>query len=149
MIGSANTLTGTYIYGIHDYDNAGGTAVNIDADGRLHRDSSSKRYKKDIDYNSVDGNKIYSLKPVAYKCKQGNDDEYIGFIAEDVANVEPRLVCFDKKGAPDSVHYSHFTALLTKAVQDLKAENDAVKEENAELKARLSKIEQKLGLLID
>lgn len=64
--------------------------------------------------------------------------EYLGSIAEDVAEVEPRLVLFDENGRPDGMHYGQFTVINAKAIQDLKAEND-------ELRARIEALEALLG----
>ncbi len=110
-----------------------GSAANmyIDGAGWLYYSTSSRKYKKNIDYDGVDANKLYDLKPVSYEGISEVDEgkEFIGFIAEDVAEVEPRLVVFDEEGLPLSLQYGQFTSLTVKAIQELKQENDALREE--------------------
>ncbi len=63
---------------------------------------------------------VYLLQPVSYRSKTDPSKEYIGFVAEDVAEIEPRLVVYGPDGSPDALQYANFTALLAKAVQDQK-----------------------------
>src|SRR3989338_2113545 len=97
-----------------------GADLRIESDGTLYRIESARRYKEDINYDNVDGNLVYQLKPVSYKLKAlVNAPEEIGFIAEDVEEVDPRLVVYSKEGTVDSLYYDRFSVLLVKAVQDL------------------------------
>jgi len=61
---------------------------------------------------------VYQLQPAAYD-ELSTGRAQIGFVAEDVALIEPRLVIYDKDGQPEAIKYDQLTALLTKAVQDL------------------------------
>jgi hypothetical protein len=78
--------------------------------------TSSRRYKKNIvDLN--DGLSIIrSLRPVTFNFIE-DDREGIGFIAEEINEIDPRLVGFDKLGRPDTVEYQLITAYLAKAIQ--------------------------------
>ena len=60
----------------------------------------------------------------AYKDQATSPGQHMGFLAEDVAKVAPSLVVDDDKGKPLKVKYLEMTALLVKAVQELKADND-------------------------
>jgi cell division protein FtsB len=62
-------------------------------------------------------------------------------IAEEVEQVEPLLVTRNEDGEIEGVKYSQLTAVLVKAIQELKAENDALKARNNNLEKRLSTIE--------
>jgi len=118
----SNTCTIDNIYSV-----SGGVAnVYVSSSNQLMRATSSSRYKTNINYDDIDLTNIYGLKPASF-VYVGGEKEYIGFIAEDVAEVEPRLVEFDKNGRPDAVCYDHITALLTSAVQELKKQNDELK----------------------
>jgi len=84
------------------YNNvAVGTRLDISSTGVFSRTSSSEKYKKDIenlDPALVD-NAIEKLRPVWFRSKNpGCDDSenwsHLGLIAEEVAQVEPRLVAF-------------------------------------------------------
>jgi hypothetical protein len=113
-------------------DNTTASAANlvVDSNGDFFKSTSSLRYKKDVDYNGVDGSIAYRLKPVSFKSKR-DDSAHLGFIAEDVAEQEPRLVTYepDENGVqrPEAVEYAIVTAVLTKALQDLKTDFDAYK----------------------
>lgn len=90
--------------------------------------SSSRRFKHDIRPLDSGIDTVLRLKPVSYVYNASfaprDQSAHLGFIAEDVAATEPRLATFDPKGAPDGVQYDKVTALLTRAVQELKADND-------------------------
>ena len=105
---------------VYSITTAGSANVNIDSSGTLRRSTSSLKYKDNINYDGIDSSKVYGLKPVSYQDKNTHI-EYLGFIVEDVHEVEPRLVEYNDKKEPDALHYPHFTALNTKAIQDLKA----------------------------
>jgi hypothetical protein len=83
---------------------------------------SSQRYKKDI--RNIEGSAfdiLASLTPREFTYKADNRRAY-GLIAEEVEKVDPKLVLFNKEGTPESVYYKELTALLLKAVLELKAE---------------------------
>jgi hypothetical protein len=76
-----------------------------------------------------------------------------GFLAQDVEKAAKELN-FDFSGVDAAknnkdlygLRYSEFVVPLVKAVQELSAQNDALKSENDALKARLDKIEQMLNM---
>ena len=109
---------GLSVGGVYGRTTASAANVYIATDGILMRSTSSARYKDDIQYD-IDGDLLYGLKPASYKDKNSGK-EYIGFVAEDVALVEPRLAEFDEEGRPDALHYGNFASLITKTVQDQK-----------------------------
>lgn len=103
-----------------------GAALYIESDGNLFRIVSARRYKENIDYDNVNGDAVYDLRPVSYTLKDfENPVEQVGFIAEDVEEVDPRLVVYSLEGTVDALHYERVTVLLVKAMQDLKANYDA------------------------
>jgi hypothetical protein len=51
---------------------------------------------------------------------------HVGFIAEEVAAVDSRLITVDSIGRPETVRYENMSALLTKAVQEMNFRLDAV-----------------------
>jgi hypothetical protein len=136
-------------------------------DNRLYRSTSSLRYKKDIEnIEQSKSDAVLNLRPVWYRSKADNDNSdwsWYGLIAEEVAEVEPRLVHWsyldsdydvkeengsikktlkaDAKLIPDGVQYERVTVLLLdvvkrqeQAIQELKAELDSVKAELQTLK---------------
>jgi hypothetical protein len=121
--------------------------------GAVFYDTSSEQYKEDIEDLDPDVVTVMeSLRPVWYKAKPestgGNDPNwsYYGFIAEEVAKLDPRLVGWryrdedcdivygaeggvisrtPKKGAvmkPESVHYDRLTVFAVALAQKYAAE---------------------------
>ena len=100
--------------------------------------ASSRRFKQDINPLLGGLDKVMRLQPVSFYYKPSYDPkdkaQHIGFIAEDVEKVEPRLVAHDKKGEPNGVDYAKMSALLTKAVQDQQREIAVLQAEVNELR---------------
>ncbi|MEX0956417.1 MAG: tail fiber domain-containing protein [Rhizobiaceae bacterium] len=90
---------------------------------------SLREYKEQIADLSIGLDTLMDLRPVEYVWTEergGYPDT--GFIAEEVAAVSPVLADYNATGALTGVKYDHLTALLTRAVQELKAENDELRE---------------------
>jgi hypothetical protein len=88
-------------------------------------DSKLKKNVKDIEYG-LDA--VMKLNPKEYDWKK-DDRHDIGFIAQEVEEVIPEVVK-DKKWFDDKVKtldYEKLTAVLIKAVQELKAEVEELK----------------------
>ncbi len=93
--------------------------LSINASNQVFRVTSSKRFKEN--FRSIDNiaYKIYELKPQMfdYKEENGGTKDYLGFVAEEVAEVFPSLVNYDDDGTPRSVKYECFHALSIKEIQ--------------------------------
>jgi hypothetical protein len=93
----------------------------------LLRSTSSKRYKADImDLEGEWEQIVCALRPITYRSIAPADNpslRWLGLIAEEVAEIDPRLVRYtrDPNGdeVPDSVQYDRLTVLILKAVQEL------------------------------
>jgi hypothetical protein len=125
------------------YNNTTGAAANVHvgASGDLLRSTSSIRYKKDVTDYDKGLNAVMALRPVYYKDNRtdenrvAGDQTYAGLIAEEVhAAGLGEFVQYNPKNEPDALAYGNMVALLTKAIQELKAELDAVKAELAAMK---------------
>lgn len=83
---------------------------------------------------------IYDLRPVnfVYKSDKSNSKQY-GLVAEEVMNINPALVTYDKHGKVDAVTYSRMITPLIKAVQDQEKEIEQLKVEIENLKALINK----------
>jgi hypothetical protein len=98
-----------------------GAAVLVDANGQLGTTSSSRRFKDDIQDMGDASSDLMKLRPVTFRYKQAQEDglhplQY-GLVAEEVAEVNPGLVQFDKDGQPQTVLYHVLPALLLNEVQ--------------------------------
>ena len=99
----------------------------VDAFGNILKDTSSKRYKKniaDLDFNS---DIIYQLRPVSFDWKKGSNHDF-GLIAEEVDTLLPEIVGHDAEGQAENVKYAKLTVLLLEEVRKLKQEIEELKE---------------------
>jgi hypothetical protein len=112
-------LTGVY----NSTPGSSGSYVRVEADGRLHRYTSSRKYKSNIrDYDRTPALDIVRvLHPV--KFKDPNDDtgkDYAGLLAEEVHELGlTEFVDYGPDGEPFGVDYMALSALLITAIQEL------------------------------
>jgi hypothetical protein len=90
---------------------------------------SSQRFKTDIIPLSGSALKeVLALQPISFRFKDGFGDNgattQVGFLAEQAATVDPRLVALDKNGLPGGFIYQNYTAILTKAIQEQQIQLD-------------------------
>jgi hypothetical protein len=140
--------------GVYSNTTAGATNVNVDANGLLRRSTSSAKYKTDIEtLQDSYADALLGCRPVWYRSTCENDNSswgWWGFIAEEVAAIDPRLVqwktvevTYDEKGSavetpcdpePEGVAYDRFVPHLLnlikrqqQAIEDLQVEVAALK----------------------
>ena len=96
--------------GVYSFTTTGGGPVYVESDGDLLRYTSSLKYKTDVEtIEDARADAILNCRPVWYRSKCENDIKgegaeksdwgWYGFIAEEVAEVEPRLVSWATKDA--------------------------------------------------
>lgn len=68
----------------------------------------------------------------------------VGFIAEEVDRVLPQIVAKDDAGRPVGLDYGKVSAVTVEAVKEQQLQIDALRAENADLKARLDRLERAL-----
>jgi hypothetical protein len=113
--GVADESDACYIASIFGQTSSGGTAVFINATGKLGTATSSRRFKQDIKPMEQVSKALYQLKPVAFRYKKEIDPagtSQFGLLAEEVEKVNPDLVVRDEKGKPYSVRYEAINAML-------------------------------------
>lgn len=110
--------------------------VVMQSDGQLGFDASSIRYKKNIrEIDNVDW--LYDLHSVVYDKKDGRGKDIIGLIAEEVSEINQKIVCYkrviDDEGLvsqdltqPETVIKSRLIVPILKAVQDLRKDVDSL-----------------------
>jgi len=139
-----------------------GTPVVINGAGLLGFQSSSRRFKEDIRDMGEASSALRRLRPVTFYYKQteqsGPRQLQYGLVAEEVAEVYPELVEYSETGEPFAVRYHLLGPMLLNEVQrqdrQIQEQRRQIHEqaaqiaelkgqaaENADLKARLEKLE--------
>lgn len=128
------------------YSNTTASAPNcvVDTTGIIYRSTSSRKYKEQIeDLYPAYANKILEFRPVWYRSKADRDRKdwsYYGFIAEEIAEIEPRFVEFreneDGTLEPEGIQYDRMVVPLVALVQQQQKQIEA-------LEARLAVLEAK------
>jgi trimeric autotransporter adhesin len=126
-------------------DNNDAIEVMIDSAGQLGTVSSSRRYKEDIHDMAAASDGLLRLRPVTFRYQKpyadGSKPTQYGLIAEEVAEVYPDLVAFDKSGQPETVQYWKLEAMLLNEVQKLARAHAADQKRIAELQERVKKMQ--------
>ena len=137
---------------------AGSTTLCRNAGNQISSCSSSARYKHDIGDLELGLAAALRLHAVGYRWKDTGAAD-IGFLAEEVAKIDARLVTRNAEGEIEGVKYERLTAVLANAVQELaardslaterlariEAENAALRAESAEFRSRLDRLESLLA----
>jgi len=126
------------------------TTVVVDANGKLWKQSSSQRYKKNIETLDTGADAVFKLRPVSFEYKESGQKD-IGLIAEEVEKISPDLVIYDGEGRPDAVKYDKVALYLLSVVKNQQVEKDvaieSLKKENEDIKARLVAMESLVSKL--
>jgi Chaperone of endosialidase len=143
-----------YIGNIFGQTSAGGSAVFINANGKLGTVTSSRRFKDDIKPIDKGSETLFALKPVSFRYKKEIDPtgiSQLGLVAEDVEKVNPDLVVRDEEGKPYSVRYDQVNAMLLneflKAHQKMEEQGATIAKQQKQieaLSADLQKVSAKL-----
>jgi hypothetical protein len=106
---------------------AGTYPLKWQASGQFTYDTSSARYKDNIRDSRYGLSEVLNLRSTIFEYKDNGRTD-IGLIAEEVLPVIPELVILDKQGRPDAVSYDRFVSVLVKAIQELHAEIESLKQ---------------------
>ena len=143
-----------FVGGVYSYTSSNAANVHVFPDGLIVRSTSSIKYKTDVEtLEDSYANNILNCRPVWYRSSSSLDNKdwgYWGFIAEEVAEIDPRLVNWktteishDENGAkvetpcdpePEGVQYDRFVPHLLNLIKRQKAQIE-------DLEARLSTLE--------
>lgn len=121
-----------------------------DTNGQLIRDTtvclvSALKFKKDIEPLTMGLETVMKMKPVTYYLKQplGKNDagQQIGFVADWSESIVPQLVTHDSNGDVHGFSYEQFTAVLTKAIQEMFTWNTKQDDRIQKLEDRVAALE--------
>jgi hypothetical protein len=113
---------------------------------------SDRRLKMNIEETDLESLKIINdLRVVDFEYKDSPGIERLGFIAQEVEDVYPRMVSYNEIQDIYEINQMELIPVLTKSIQEqdekitkLEKENKMLKSENEEIKARLTEIEKLL-----
>ena len=147
--------------GVYAETTGGSANVNVQSDGLMQRSISSIKYKKDVETledNYADA--LLELRPVWYRSKCAGDNPdwgHWGFIAEELAEIDPRLVVwktdeigYNENGTvvktscdpePEGVQYDRFVPHLVNLVKRQKTRIETLETQCADLLARVTALE--------
>jgi trimeric autotransporter adhesin len=141
-VGGANLNNSCYIGSIFGQTSSGGSAVFINANGKLGTPTSSQRFKDDIKPMEQASEMLFALKPVTFRYKKEIDSAGIsqfGLVAEEVEKVNPDLVVRDEDGKPYTVRYEAVNAMLLneflKAHQKLEEQGATIAKQQKQIEA--------------
>jgi hypothetical protein len=150
-IGDPLTHMATFIAGISAATSASGTAVLVNSSGQLGTILSSGRFKDEVADVADESDLLMNLRPVSFYYKPELDPTHTrqyGLVAEEVAQVSPELVVFDKDGVPQTVRYHFVNAMLLNEVQKqrqlVEVQQSTIAQQQAEIldmATRLAKLE--------
>ena len=124
--------------------NGSGTTVVADNNGKLWKQSSSKRYKTNIETLATEAEDILQLRPVSFQHKSTGQSD-IGLIAEEVEEQVKDLVIYDNQGRPDAVKYDRLAVLLLEVIKTQQQRIADLEEEvgqNKSLRERIEALEK-------
>lgn len=110
--------------------------------------SSSSRYKEAIEPLPMGLKTVERLKPVTFKWKE-RDELDLGFVAEQVAEIDPLLAIYNADGEIQGVKYRQLTAVLVNAVQEQQKRFAEQEEEIASLRSDLQQYRQMAAEVAD
>jgi hypothetical protein len=114
------------------YNTTTASAANmfVASTGNLNRSTSSIKYKTDVEDAELSYSEslVFNSRPVWYRSLSESDPSeysYWGFIAEEVAEIDPRMVHWGNDG-PESVQYDRYVVHLVSVIQKQKQQLDAI-----------------------
>lgn len=153
-------ITASDVYA--DVSTGVGTALGIQADGRIVKATSSARYKEQITPLKADFSRLLLAEPKKYTRPGRPQDWEIGFIAEELDALGlNQLVVYDNQGRPDALMYDRMVVYIIPLLgeqqkhiallEQEKAKNDAaigsLQTENAALLQMLAELRADVNAL--
>lgn len=89
---------------------------------------SSREYKARIEPFSGNGLRmVAAMQPDTFFYRDRLDRPRIGLMAEDLAEIDPRLAEWTAEGKPNSIDFPAMMGVMVKAIQELRAEVESLK----------------------
>ena len=132
---NAISISSARVVKLHQLGTAGINQLCTNGNGEISPCSSSRRFKQNIQPFIATAEMIAGLSPVSYIWRQDGSED-IGLIAEEVAEVDHRLVTKNAAGEIEGVKYDRIAVLLLDLV---KCQETRI----SELEQKISDLEQR------
>ena len=150
-IGTPGAQTSTYVAGIVSSTPFSGFPVLINSSGQLGAQTSSARFKTDIEDISDSSDALLALRPVKFHYRASDGEPtgplQYGLIAEEVEKIYPELVLHDAGQQAFAVAYQELPALLLNELQRQRRTIEQQKAEIAEQQQQLQSLAERLAKL--
>ena len=125
--------------GTYSITTAGSANVAVQSSGLFARSTSSIKYKTEVEDAELSYSEalVYGSRPVWYRSLSESDPSdysYWGFIAEEVAEIDPRMVHWGDDG-PEGVQYDRYVVHLVSVIQKQQQRLDVLEARIAALEA--------------
>ncbi len=137
VIGNSSHTALTYIRGISGATSSGGITVYVNSNGQLGTIQSSRRFKENIEEvvpEVIDKLQDLDVVEFNYIGDESKELQY-GMIAEDVEQIFPEMIVYDKEGKINTIQYHKLVPLLIKECQTMRSELVNLEQKNIELQA--------------
>jgi hypothetical protein len=119
-IGTSGSQTSAYLAGIAS-SSVSGVPVVVNSSGQLGVQTSSARFKEQIESMGDLSDNLLQLRPVVFRYRAAEGDGsrplHFGLVAEEVEKIYPQLVFHDAEQRPLALAYQELPALLLNEVQ--------------------------------
>jgi hypothetical protein len=140
-IGTATPNTKLAVSGLPGTGVSYNTVKVNTATGDFYYESSSQKYKEDVQTLEDDFNKILRAEPKNYVDKASGQRE-IGYIAEEFDEMGLKnLVIYDKEGEPDGLKYELVSLYLLEVMKDQAEMMKQLEVDNEKLRRRIEALE--------
>ncbi len=140
------TLAGTGQLVLPTLGSAGSTSLCRNASNQISTCSSSARYKEQIEDLPPSLDAVLRLRPVAYVWK-ANGMPDVGFVAEEVAALDERLVTRNADGEIEGVKYDRLSAVLAAAMQEMAVRQELLEASQTLLESNQATLVKRLDAL--
>lgn len=98
--------------------------------------TSDERLKKNIRPIGYGLAAVLKMRPVMYQWKEGNPDNQVGFIAQEIVKIVPEAVVKTSDEEPLGMKYAEIIPVLTRAIQEQQQLIDELRNELEKIKSR-------------
>ena len=134
-------ITGADKVRVYGLGAAGATALCRNADFEISNCSSSLRYKTNIAPFGLGLSLVNKLRPITFDWKAGGMTD-LGLGAEEVAEIEPLLVTYNKDGQVEGVKYDRIGIVLLNAVKQQQAQIEAQQKQLDEQRQQIDRLKK-------